>query len=91
MVSKGWRCETVKMWDAYREQKHGARGRGIEWKFTFLEWKKIWEESGHWHERGRKHGQYVMARYDDIGPYESDNVEIVLATQNCSEGGARAW
>jgi len=70
----------------YCQQKCAADKRGIEWLFTFETWWKMWEESGKWELRGNKHGQYCMARFNDIGPYSPDNVEIMLATQNSTDG-----
>lgn len=62
-------------------QRKSAKVRGIEWRMTFKEWWTIWQESGHWHERGRGKG-YCMARYGDTGPYSADNVEIITIGQN---------
>ena len=49
----------IKFW----HHKFGARKRGISFLLTFDEWWKIWQDSGHWEERGTKGGQYVMARF----------------------------
>lgn len=68
----------------YREQKSKARGRGIEFNLTFKEWWDIWQQSGHWNERGRGQG-YCMARVGDTGPYAVDNVEIKTIGENFSE------
>ena len=66
-------------------QRSHAKRRGIEWQMTFEEWFAVWQESGHWHERGNRVGQYVMARHGDTGPYSPDNVSIVTCSQNISE------
>lgn len=70
----------------FTTQRHDAKRRGVIWLLTYEEWLKIWMDSGHWHERGCKKGQYVMARYGDKGPYAVDNVRIVLVETNNSEG-----
>jgi hypothetical protein len=70
----------------YTQQLCQARKRKIDWLFTFESWWKMWEESGKWKERGRKAGQYCMARKGDIGPYSVDNVEIVTIEKNSSDG-----
>ena len=57
-------------------------GNQIEMRISFQEWWDIWQQSGHWHERGCFQGQYVMARHNDIGHYEVGNVSIILSTQN---------
>lgn len=78
--------EMIKLAKArYKQQECQARNRKIEWLFTFETWWKMWEESGHWNERGRKIGQYCMARKGDIGPYSPDNVDIVVVSKNTSD------
>ena len=72
----------------YIQQKCQADHRGIGWLFTFDTWWKMWEESGKWNERGRKTGQYCMARKGDIGPYSPENVDIILVTKNSSDAHA---
>lgn len=59
-----------------------ALGNKIEFKLSFEEWWTIWEESGHWQERGRCVGQYCMSRFNDIGHYEIGNVFIQLKCEN---------
>lgn len=66
----------------YRQQKHMAGKRGIEFNLSFQEWLTIWEDSGHLANRGPRRGQYVMARKGDIGAYTVGNVEIILSSQN---------
>lgn len=73
---------------AYRRwywARRDAGRRGVEWLLTFEEWLKIWEDSGHWHERGLKKGQYVMGRYGDKGPYTVGNVRIITNLENTLE------
>lgn len=69
---------------AFLRQRCTARGREIDWQFKFWDWWCVWEQSGHWHERGRGRG-YVMARHNDAGPYGPGNVKIILATENIAE------
>lgn len=70
--------------DKRRWQVHrtNAKMRGIEFKLTFEEWFCWWMDTGHYHERGNKHGQYVMARKGDKGAYELGNIECVQAQEN---------
>lgn len=68
----------------FAQQRCSSRQRGIEWQFTFTDWWRIWQESGHWQERGRGQG-YCMARYGDSGPYSPDNVYICTVGQNFSD------
>lgn len=70
---------------AYTRQKAAAKCRGIAWEFTFDSWHSMWEASGHWDQRGVGKGKYVMARFGDVGPYSTTNVEIILALQNHSD------
>lgn len=70
---------------AYSVHKGHAKGRGVPWLFTYDTWRMTWFASGHWDERGRLSGQYVMARLGDKGPYSPDNVHIVEVGANVSE------
>lgn len=64
-------------------------GNPIEFRLTFTEWKRIWDESGHAHERGRGKGKYCMARFDDLGHYEVGNIKIQSFTDNFLEAARR--
>ena len=70
---------------AFCVQRAGAKRRGIAWDFTFEDWMAVWTESGHFAERGRNKGQYVMARNGDTGPYARGNVSIILHSRNMSD------
>lgn len=70
---------------AYANQRKGAFRRGVEWRFAFDGWCRVWEESGKWGERGRT--GYVMARKGDVGPYSPDNVYITTVQENSRD----AW
>jgi len=63
----------------------GAKARNIPFTLTFNEWWDIWQQSGHWEERGHKSGQYCMSRYGDLGPYAVGNVFIQLTSENSSQ------
>lgn len=70
---------------AFTGQKRNAKTRGIGWELTLWQWWTIWQESGHWEERGRNLGQYGMCRYGDKGPYAVGNVYIATCTQNIKD------
>jgi hypothetical protein len=70
----------------YNQHRNSANSRGIPFILSFKQWMGIWERSGVSHKRGRKKGQFVMARLDDEGPYAVGNVEIILNEEN-SIGG----
>ena len=72
----------------YIRQRANAQQRGIEWKLSFEEWWSIWEKSGKWAQRGRKHHEYVMGRIHDEGPYEVGNVKIITQKENSLQGYA---
>jgi hypothetical protein len=65
--------------------KTNAKRRNIPFLLTYEQWLRIWQQSGHLHERGCKRGQYVMARFGDTGPYSVDNVKIILVGDNHAE------
>lgn len=52
---------------------------------TFEQWWQLWSSSGHWHERGRGKHRYVMARFNDKGPYEPGNIKIITNSDNSRE------
>lgn len=66
----------------FQEQRRNSHNRGIEWKLTMWDWWCIWRDSGHWEQRGRNLGQYVMARERDEGPYAVGNVAIITKSEN---------
>lgn len=66
----------------YKLQRQCARKRGIEWLFTFESWASMWHESGKWRQRGRGAERFCTARKGDVGPYSSENVEILTNRQN---------
>lgn len=76
--------------EKYHSHKKDAARRGILFLLSFEEWLKIWIDSGRLSERGCRKGQYVMARYGDVGPYAVDNVRITTVEENSDELWARA-
>jgi len=68
---------------AFSGQKRNAKARGIGWELTFWQWWTIWQQSGHWEERGRGQG-YMMCRYGDVGPYAVGNIYIATGVHNGS-------
>lgn len=66
----------------YRLQQRSSGRRKIKWEFTFPEWWEVWQNSGKWPMRGAGKDKFVMARLRDMGPYRSDNVEIITGSQN---------
>lgn len=61
---------------AYIEQRRNAHTRGIGWQLNLWQWWTAWQESGHWHERGRGQHGYMMSRKRE-GPYAPDNLLFV--------------
>jgi hypothetical protein len=74
---------------AYLIQKRHAKDRGIEWLFTFERWVLWWKSQlgANWiNLRGRRRGQYVMSRFNDVGPYVESNIKCTLHEINSVEG-----
>jgi hypothetical protein len=67
---------------AYNVAKNNAKRRGIPFLLTEEEWYGWWQASGHYHERGTRKGQYVMARIGDVGPYALDNIVCITHAEN---------
>src|SRR4051812_11641348 len=80
------RCERLDgkwtPWGKFAQHRRDSRGRGIEFKLTFEQWWKLWQDSGKWSRRGARKGQYVMARFGDVGPYSVGNVIIIESGLN---------
>ena len=76
---------------AYKKQALGCKkkvdalGNPVEMKMSLQQFADKWIQSGHWDERGIKKGQYCMARNNDIGHYEWDNVRIITNSENSIE------
>lgn len=71
----------------YRAHKDNAKKRNVPFLLSFEQWMDIWQKSGHYNERGNRKGQYCMSRYNDVGPYEINNVFIQLHSDNINQ----AW
>jgi hypothetical protein len=69
----------------FQVHRASAKERGIEFKLTFEQWDQWWKDSGHYHERGKERGQYVMSRKGDLGAYELGNIECKLSADNIAE------
>jgi len=67
------------------KRKVDALGDPVEMRMTLQQFADEWIQSGKWHLRGRKKGQYCMARNNDIGHYEVGNVRIITNSENISE------
>lgn len=66
-------------------QRRNARERGIKFELTFWQWWTVWQQSGHWSERGRGALSYCMCRLNDTGPYSVDNVYIATTRENMQD------
>ncbi len=69
-------------WRRYTVHRTNAKQRGIPFEISFVDWLQWWKDSGHYHERGNKRGQYVMARIGDVGPYKLGNIVCQQAQVN---------
>jgi hypothetical protein len=69
------------------QQQRETRLASPGFELSFEEWWDIWQKSGHWEERGKCKGQYVMSRIGDQGPYKVGNVFIQTNAQNIKD----AW
>jgi len=58
-----------------RNYSTGPMGH-IGWNLSLTEWWTIWQESGHWQDRGR--GKYVLRRHDVTKPHGVGNTFIGL-------------
>jgi len=74
--------ENIRKYDA---QKMQASVRGIEWLFDHDTWFDWWDKTGLWEQRGPFRNQYVMARFNDSGPYAPWNVKCITCSENIRE------
>ncbi len=74
--------------DRYYRHENRAKRRGIVFNLSFDEWIGWWKSTGKYHLRGRKKGQYQMARFNDIGPYEIGNIKCITMEENTREGNS---
>lgn len=71
-------------------QKRAMLLNGVEWKLTFPEWCKVWDDSTMWSNRGRGKGKVTLARIDSTKPFEVGNVAIRRNAEIASEAGAKS-
>ena len=77
---------------AYNSQKNCAKQRNIPWELTFEIWIAWWQAQlgPNWLQlRGKRAGQYCMARYGDAGAYNIQNIKCILHTANTKEAKPR--
>ena len=76
-----------KLFKKFMEKRMGTRGRidkngdPIEFKLSFKEYCKLWEESGKEPSR-----DWVLSRKNDVGHYEINNVYVNHHIQNVLDG-----
>lgn len=68
------------------KRKIDVDGNPVELRLSYEEFRDIWLSSGHWEERGKGRGKYVLSRTDDRGHYELGNVFVQLHTANARDG-----
>ena len=80
--------------EAYMAQKRGCRGKldrngdPVEMNMSLQQFADKWDQSCKWHLRGAGRGKYCMARHNDIGHYEWDNVSIIPFEENVRQAHA---
>lgn len=72
----------------FQVHRAAAKHRGVAFKLTFDEWEQWWKDSGHYHERGKERGEYVMARKGDQGAYELGNIDCIQTGENIAAAHA---
>jgi hypothetical protein len=77
-----------RIWRLYGYHKNNAKRRRIAFQISFEAWVGWWKQQlgpRWWSKRGKRAHQYVMARYDDKGPYRLDNVHCITFAQNARD------
>lgn len=74
---------------AYHKHKARARDAGVEFSFTFDQWKAWWESQlgPDWLKLrcGMRRDSFCMARIGDVGPYSPSNVRCLTRSENSKE------
>lgn len=68
----------------FDNQRQNAKRRGIPFNFTYETWREWWGDDIVNRDKGKD--KLVMARKNDIGPYDPDNVVKMLNQDNVREG-----
>lgn len=66
-------------------KKFDRLGNNVKFLLSFDEWWAIWQASGKFAQRGRRKGDYVMSRVNDVGHYELGNVFIQTHSKNVAD------
>jgi hypothetical protein len=63
----------------FMQQRNQARWRKEGWldDLDFFTWKKVWDDSGEYANRGRGPENYCMTRIDRTLPWSKDNVQVI--------------
>lgn len=69
----------------YRYQAKNAKQRGIPFLLDIYEWWAWWQIDDRWSNRGIYKSNFVMARYNDTGPYVINNVYCATVTKNVQD------
>lgn len=72
---------------AFRAHFFGSKSRNIPFLFTISEWWLWWQTDDRWNSRGPGGQDFVMARFNDQGPYSPDNVYCATHAQNGKDIG----
>lgn len=70
---------------AFRNQKRGAKDRGIEFRLTFEQWLEFWGDD--LPRRGRGANDLQMQRFGDVGAYEIGNIKKGYPRENARTAG----
>ena len=73
---------------AFNEQRHNANRRGIPFLLTYDQWLNWWVTAlgPDWKKlRGRTKRKYCMARNNDAGAYEIDNIKCIRHSENITD------
>ena len=80
--------------EAWDKQRQLAARRGIQFNLTYEEWFTWWHEAlaqrGSGAERGKVHGQWMMCRLHDQGPYEVGNIYCGTQADNSADRQLKA-
>ena len=85
---------THRQYLVWLQQRNQANYREEGWTIEFEAWKQMWDESGHWQDRGRVKGTWCMTRRDWSTPWTVENAIIVTREVHARMQGdavAQGW
>lgn len=84
-LMRRWRCNNP-IQDIFNHLKSNAKRRKIEFTLTFSDLLEFCAKTGYHQKRGKLSVDFHIDRIDPNQGYTRDNIQIMLASENCRKG-----